>query len=80
MKSRKVKTELTPPEDVTFVKQVPVQPRDRPKRQRKIKLENYDNLTKKSKASDVSFVKQVRLHPHERLKRSSKIDDKIHFV
>ena len=77
---RKVKTEITTPEDATFVKQVPVHPKDRLKRKRKIKLENYDNLTKKSKGSDVTFVKQVPLHPRERLKRLSKIDDKVHFV
>ena len=65
---RKVKTEITTPEDVTFVKQVSVHLRDRLKRKRKIKLENYNNLTKKSKGSDVTFIKQVPLHPRERLK------------
>ena len=76
----KVKTEITTPEDIIFIKQVPVHPRDRLKRKRKIKLENYDNLTKKSKGSNVTFVKQVPLHPRESLKRLSKIDDKVHFV
>ena len=46
---RKVKTEITTPEDVDFVKQVHLHPRDRLKRKRKIKLKNYDNLTRKSK-------------------------------
>ena len=59
---------------------MPVHPRDRLKRKRKIKLENYDNLTKKSKGSDVTFIKQVPLHPRERLKRLAKVDDKLHFV
>ena len=77
---RKVKTEITTPEDITFVKQVPVHPRDRLKRKRKIMLENYDNLTKKSKGSDVTFVKQVPLHPRKRPKRFIQIDDKVHFV
>ena len=44
---RKVKTEITTPEDVTFVKQVPLHRRDRLKRKMKIKLDNYDNLTKR---------------------------------
>ena len=79
-RNRKVKTEITTPEDIIFVKQVPVHPRDRLKRKRKIKLENYDNLTKKSKGSDVTFIKQVPLHPRERLKRLAKVDDKLHFV
>ena len=48
---------VTTPENVTFVKQVPVWPRDRLKRKRKIELENYENLIKKSKGSDVTFVK-----------------------
>ena len=48
-KDRKVKTEIATPEDIIFVKQVPVHPRDRLKRKRKIKLENHDNLTKKIK-------------------------------
>ena len=64
---RKVKTEITTNEDVAFVKQVALHPRDRLKRKRKIKLENYHNLTKKSKGSDVNFIKQVPLHPRERL-------------
>ena len=59
---------------------MPVHPRDRLKRKRKIELENYDNLTKKSKGSDVTFVKQVPLHARERLKRLFKINDKVHFV
>ena len=46
-----------------------VHPRDRLKRKRKIKLENHDNLTKKSKGSDIAFFRQVPLHPRERLKR-----------
>ena len=62
------------------MKQVPLHPRDRLKRKRKIKLENYNSLSKKSKGSDVTFVKQVPLHPRERLKRLQKIDDKVHFV
>ena len=50
-RNRKVKTEITIPEDIILVKRVPVHPRGRLKRKRKIKLENYDNLTKKSKGS-----------------------------
>ena len=57
-----------------------VHPRGRLKRKRKIKLENYDNLTKKSKGSDLTFMKQMPLHPRERLQRLSKVDDKLHSV
>ena len=78
-RNRKVKTEITAPQNVTFVKQVPLYPRDRLKRKKKIKLENYD-LIKKSKGSDVTFIKQVPLHPRERLKRLAMVDDKLHFV
>ena len=39
----------------------------------KIKLGNYDNLTKKSKGSYVTFIKQVPLLPRERLKRLAKV-------
>ena len=59
---------------------MPVHPRGRLKRKRKIKLENYDNLTKKSKGSDVTFMKQMPLHPREKLQRLSKVDDKLHSV
>ena len=45
-------------DEVKFVKQVPVHPRDRsPKKTR----------------DEVKFVKQVPLHPHERLKREIKL-------
>ena len=45
-------------DDVVFLKQVPVHPRDR--------------LARKIK-DDVNFLKQVALHPRERLKRKRKI-------
>ena len=77
---KKIKTEKTIPDEITFIKQVPLHPRDTLKRKRKIKLENYNSLSKKSKGSDVTFIKQVPLHPRERLKRLQKIDDKVHFV
>ena len=54
-RNRKVKTEITTPEDIIFVKQVPVHPRDRLKRKRKIKLENYDNLTKTKQGFRCNF-------------------------
>ena len=62
----------------TFVKQAPLHLRERLKRKRKI--DNYNNLNKKSKNDDITFIKQVPLHPRERLKRLEKIIEKVHFV
>ena len=53
-------------EDVTFIKQVPLHPRERMKRHRKVKTEIITS-------EDVTFVKQVPLHPRDRLKRKRKI-------
>ena len=78
MKRNRKVTEITTPEDIIFIKEVPVHPSDILKRKRKIKLENYDNLTKKIKGSGITFIKQVPLNPTERLKRLAKVDDKLH--
>ena len=51
-------------DDVVFLKQVPVHPRDR--------------LARKTK-DDIKFVKQVSLHPGERLKRKIKLDNYSHL-
>ena len=67
---KKVKTEITSPGDITFVKQVPIHPRDRLKRKRKIKLENYENLTKRSTGSDVTFIKQVSFSRSRKTKKA----------
>ena len=53
-------------EDVTFIKQVPLHPRERMKRRRKVKTEI-------TTPEDVTFVKQVPVHPRDRLKRKRKI-------
>ena len=79
-RNRKAKTEITTPWNVTLVKQFPLHPRDRLKIKSKIKLENYHNLTEKSKGSDITFIKQLLLHPRERLKRLAMVDNKLHFV
>ena len=57
---------------------MPVHPSERLKR--KIKIENYDALSKKAKTEDITFIKQLPLHPQERMKRLAKLDDKVHFV
>ena len=64
--------------EVKFIKQVPFHPRERLKR--KIRLENYTHLNKKSKNEDITFIKQVPLPPRERLKRLEKINKKVDLV
>ena len=53
-------------EDVTFIKQVPLHPRERMKRRRKVKTEI-------TTPEDITFVKQVSVHLRDRLKRKRKI-------
>ena len=68
-------------DDVKYMKQVPLHPRERLKRKRKsTTLDNYNNLSKKSKNEDVTFIKQVPLDPRKRLQRLAKIDEKGHFI
>ena len=50
-------------DDVQFVKQVPVHPRDRLAR-----------ATKKAHSDNREFVKQVFVHPRDRLTRATKED------
>ena len=50
-------------DDIEFVKQVPVHPRDR-----------LTRATKKAQSDDVEFVKQVPVHPRDRLARATKED------
>ena len=59
-------------------KQVPVHSRDWLKRKRKVKLVNYNGLSKKSKNDDVVFIKQVPINPRNRLKKLEAIDEKVH--
>ena len=49
-------------EEVNFIKQLPVNPRDRLKRTGKGELVNYNKLNKKTKNDDVFFIKQVPIH------------------
>ena len=46
-------------DEVKFVKQVPLHPKERLKRKRKTTLENYNQLSKKSKINEMTFVKQM---------------------
>ena len=57
----KQKTKKRKDDDVIFVKQVPLHPRERLARE-----------TRKQKNDDLIFVRQVPLHPRERLKRKTK--------
>ena len=50
------------------MKRVPFHLRKRLKRKRKSTLENYSDLSKKSKNDDVTLIKQVPLHPDEQKK------------
>ena len=59
--------------EVEFMKQVHLHPRERLKRKRKSELNNYSELSKKSK-NDITFIRQVHLHPRERLKRKRKAE------
>ena len=61
------------------MKQVPFHPRERLKRKRKSTLENYSDLSKKSK-NDVALIKQVPVHPDKRKKRREKLDQKVNIV
>ena len=66
-------------EDTEFFKQVPLYPRERLKRKRKAELNNYSELSKKSK-SDITFIKQVPVHPRDRLKKLAAINEKVKFM
>ena len=65
--------------DIEFVKQVPLHPRERLIRKRKAELNNYSELSKKSK-SDITFIKQVPVHPRDRLKKLAAINEKVKFI
>ena len=61
-----LRTKKDKTEDVTFIKQVPLHPRERMKRRKKVKTEI-------TSPEDVTFVKQVPVHPRDKLKRKRKI-------
>ena len=63
-----LRTKKDKTEDVTFIKQMPLHPRERMKRRKKVKTEI-------TSPEDVTFVKQVPVHPRDKLKRKRKIDD-----
>ena len=62
------------------MKRVPFHLRKRLKRKRQSTLENYSDLSKKSKNDDVTLIKQVPLHPDEQKKRREKLDQKVRLV
>ena len=68
-------------EEVKFVKQVTLRPRERSKRKRKSELVNHSELSKKKKKNKnhVVFIKQVPIHPRDRLKKLAPKDEKVKF-
>ena len=70
-------------DEVKFVKQVLLNPRERSKRNRKIDLHNYSQLSKKRKNNDqVIFIKLVPIHPHPRShpQKLTALNGKVQFV
>ena len=65
--------------EVEFIKQVSLHPRERLKRKKKAELNNYNELSKKSK-SDITFIRQVPMHPGDRLKKLTAINKKVKFI
>ena len=65
--------------DIEFVEHVPLHPRERLKRKRKVELYNYSELSKKSK-NDITFVKEVPVHSRDRLKKIAAINEKTKFI
>ena len=65
---------------VKFIKQLPLHLRDRLKRKRKVELENYSELSKKSKNDVLVLIKQVPIHTKDRLKKLKAIDENIKFI
>ena len=53
--------------EIEFVQQVPLNPGERLKTKRKPELNNYRELSKKSK-NDITFMRQVPVHPRDRSK------------
>ena len=65
--------------EIEFVKQVSLHPRKRLKRKRKAELNNYSELSKKSK-NDITFIKQAPMHPRDRFKKLAAINEKVKFI
>ena len=65
--------------EVEFIKQVPLRPREKLKRKIKAELNNYSELSKKSK-NDITFIRQVPTHPRDRLKKLAAINEKVKFI
>ena len=65
--------------EIEFVNQVPLHPRERLKRKRKAEVNNYSELSKKSK-NNITFIKQVPVNPRDRLKKLAAINEKVKFI
>ena len=70
-------------EEVKFVKQVTLRPRERSKRKRKSELVNHSELSKKKNKkinkNHVVFIKQVPIHPRDMLKKLAAKGEKVKF-
>ena len=71
--------EISGTKEAEFVKQVPLHPRERLKKPRKAELNNYSQLSKKSK-NDITFIRQVPMYPRNRLKKLVAIKEKVKFI
>ena len=80
--------ELRKTDEVKFIKQFPLHPRDRLNRKRKEELDNYNKLSKSktSKNYATAFIKQVPIHPRDRLTKLEALmkklnsSDKFHHI
>ena len=50
--------------EIELIKQVPLHPANRLKRKRKSEINNYSELSKKSK-NDTTFIRLISLHPRD---------------
>ena len=67
-------------DEVKFIKQLPIHPRDKLKRKRKEELDNYRDLSKKSRNDAFVFIKQVPIHPRDRLRKLEPNEEKLKFI
>ena len=70
-------------DEVKFVKQVLLDPRERSKKNRKIDLHNYSQLSKKRKDNDqVTFIKlaPIHPHPHSHPQQLAALNEEVQFV
>ena len=65
--------------EVKFSNQVPLHPRERLKRKRKVELNNCSELSKKNK-NNIALTRQVPMYSRDRLKKLAAINEKVKFI